>query len=373
LPLSGPFAIYGQEVLNGIQLGTGLFIQSEEETGIEIIIKDTEGKEEVAVSAVEELVAKDKVIGIIGPLASTTAAAAAKKAQELGIPIITLTQKEGITAEGDMVFRNFMTPSKGIERVLDAAMNRLSLRKFGILYPDNAYGRFFMNLFWDRAEEMGGVITAVESYQADHADFAVEIKKMVGLHYPRPPSVVERVEEMKWLAAEQKIEIPQLDEEPDPIVDFDAVFIPDTTEQVSLIAPQFPYHNVFDIRFLGTNLWQSPKLIELAGNYVQGAVFPSGFFIDDGSDAVKNFVDRYMENFETEPGILAATGFDTIRFLMNLMGNAPVRTRRDLRDALVGLYDFYGLTGWISFDEQGEVLREPLVLTVAGLHLKVLP
>jgi len=373
LPLSGPFAIYGQEVLNGIQLGMGLFTESEEGTSIELIIEDTEGKAEVAVSKVEELAIEKKVIAIIGPLASKTSEAAAKRAQELGIPIITLTQREGITAEGDMVFRNFMTASKDINRIVDKAINTLSLKRFGILYPNNSYGRFFMNLFWDRVEERGGVITAVESYQKDQADFVVEIKKMVGLHHPRPPSVAQMVEEMKWLAAEEKIEIPQLEKDPDPIVDFDAVFIPDNYQQVALITPQFPYHNIFDIRFLGTNLWQSPELIELAGDYVQGAIFPSGFFLDNESDAVNDFFDRYMVNYEVEPGILAATGYDTIRFLMNIMANGSFKTRKGFQKELVGFYDYHGLTGLISFDKQGEVKKDPLLLTVAGRRFRILP
>ncbi len=102
LPLSGPFAIYGQEVLNGIQLGMGA---SGEGRNTELLIEDTQSNPDVAVSKVEELVRKGHVMGIIGPLTRKTATAAAKESQRLGVPIITLTQKEGITEEGDMVFR----------------------------------------------------------------------------------------------------------------------------------------------------------------------------------------------------------------------------------------------------------------------------
>ncbi|MBU2499539.1 MAG: tetratricopeptide repeat protein, partial [Proteobacteria bacterium] len=49
LPLSGPFAIYGQEVLNGIQLGLGLFEDSDKKQSMELVIEDTRGEEEAAV------------------------------------------------------------------------------------------------------------------------------------------------------------------------------------------------------------------------------------------------------------------------------------------------------------------------------------
>jgi len=373
LPLSGPFAIYGQEVLNGIQLGMGLFSSSGEDEGLELIIRDTGGKTEDAVFRVEELVSEEKVMAIIGPLASKPALAAARKAQELGVPIITLTQKNGITAEGEMVFRNFLTPSKEIKRILDKVMDRMALKRFGILYPNNSYGRFFMNLFWDEVEEMGGSITAVESYEGDVTDFALQIKRMVGLHYPRPESVVQMVKEMSYLVAEEMIdESTDSEDEPEPIVDFDAVFIPDNFQQVALIAPQFPFHNVFDIRLLGTSLWQSPELIEMTGDYVQGAIFPSGFFVDDESGAIRDFVDLYKENFESMPGILAATGYDTMRFLRSLLNEGMIRTRQDFQKELLVHDNFYGVTGQISFDHQGEVLKAPSLLTVSGRHLSVL-
>ena len=371
LPLSGPFAIYGQEVLNGIQLGMDIFNRPEASGGIELIIRDTRGKTEEAISGVEDLAEKENVIAIMGPLASNPAMAAAKKAQELGIPIITFTQKVGITSEGEMVFRNFLTPSKEIKKLIEMAVEEMALKRFAILYPDNSYGRFLMNLFWDEMEERGGSVTAVESYTPEETDFAIEIKKMVGLYYPRPPSVLARIEEMRALEAEEKIEDShELDKE--PIVDFDAVFIPDNYQQVALIAPQFPFYNIFNIRFLGTSLWQSTDLIEIAGDYVRGAIFPSGFFADSPSDDVKDFVARYKENFESEPGILAATGYDTIRFLKDLIENNKIRTRKIFQDALFKHDNFYGVTGKISFDDQGEVVKEPILLTISGKHLQIL-
>ena len=125
LPLSGPYAIYGQEVLNGIQLGMGLWNPFESEQGIELVIKDTRGETEDAILAVEELVKEERVMAIIGPLASKAMLGAARKAQEWGVPIVTLTQKEDITAEGEMVFRNYLTPSREIQSLVEEAVNGL--------------------------------------------------------------------------------------------------------------------------------------------------------------------------------------------------------------------------------------------------------
>jgi branched-chain amino acid transport system substrate-binding protein len=371
LPLSGPFAIYGQEVLNGIQLGMGVFGASAESQNAEILIEDTQGNPDVAVTKVEELVHKGHVMAIIGPLARKTATAAAKEAQELGVPIITLTQKEGITEEGDMVFRNFLTPAREMDRLVSEAIDELGIMRFGILYPDSVYGRYLLNLFWDRVEKEGGTITAVESYAPQTTDFSDQIKKMVGLYYPRPPAMEEKLRQARLAAYDVGVESEAYTEskEPEPIVDFDAVFIPDNYQEVALIAPQFPFHSVFNVRFLGTSLWQSSDLLDQGADYLQGAIIPSGFF----AQSEKEFVDLYKENYDSEPGILAAIGYDSMRFLAHMMKEDSVRTRRDLQQALLTSLDYRGIRGPLSFDDQREVTTPPVLLTVQGKKFLPLP
>jgi ABC-type branched-subunit amino acid transport system substrate-binding protein len=375
LPLSGPYAIYGQEVLNGIQLGMGLWNPSATEQGIELVIKDTRGEAEDAILGVEELVREERVIAIIGPLASKAILGAARKAQELGVPIVTLTQKEDITAEGEMVFRNYLTPSREIQSLVEKAVNGLGLKRFAIFYPDNRYGHTSMNLFWDRVDELGGTITSVESYDPDETDFAIEIKKMVGLHYWRPRLIeltVRQENQMRW---ENEVQEKHPSEEnPAPIVDFDAIFIPDAPQRVALIAPQFPFYNIFDVRLLGTRLWQSTELIDQAKDYVKGAIFPVAFFTEGQSNGLEEFVELYRNNYESEPTDMAANGYDTIRLLKAVMNDGDgVHTRRGLQRKLVRYDGFDGVTGKISFDEQGEVEKPPTLLTISDGRFGVIP
>lgn len=362
LPLSGPFAIYGEEVLNGIQLGLGMPVANEG-AYLELLVKDTAGKPEQALAGLEALVEEDKVIAVIGPLSSRAAQTVATRAEELGVPMIALTQKSGIVESGDMVLRNFLTPQREVETLVEAAVSELSLRRFAILYPDNPYGRFLMNLFWDELERRGVIVRAVESYQPDRTDFADQIRKMTGLYYRRPASVLQELEKTRT-PLEEECEIEP--EEPQPIVDFDAVFVPDNPQRVAMIAPQLVYHNVLDITLLGTSLWQSPQLIQLAGDYVQGAIFPSGFFAAPANDRVEGFVREYQAGFEKAPGILAASGYDTIRLLKELLKDDTIFTRRQLQQALLNGDGIEGVTGRIAFDQKGEVRKKPLLLTISG-------
>jgi len=420
LPLKGYYSLFGEELLKGIQIGMKIFQSRGIVEPIELIIKNTDGSEEATLSAIDDLVNNEKVIAIIGPLASVPSAAAAKKAQASGVPIITFSQRQKITEEGDMVFRNFLTPSKEVDIILNKAVNDMGMTRFGIFYPDKEYGRFFMNLFWDKVEEMGGEVTAVESYQPGDTDFAVGIKKMVGLYYPRPESVKEMLKEMKQtegiegfkleeiiVAPEQQpfLEIGELadlllddvimeetvndealnddelaeveqeneeEEEPEPIVDFDAVFIPDNSQNIAQIAPQFPYNNVFNVPYLGTRQWMSDELIKTTSNYIQGAIFPTGFYINRDSTEISEFVRLYNENYGENPGVLAANGYDTIKMIKYILSNSEIITRSDFQKSLMVTNDYIGTTGNISFDENGEVEKDPILLTVHGRRLHIM-
>jgi len=369
LPLSGPFSIYGEEVLKGIQLGLGMDSDPSGQAGLELLISDTQGSPEAALAALDNLGNNEKVMAVIGPVSSRTAMAAAKKAQKMGIPIITLTQREGIVEQGEMVFRNFLTPAQEIEGLLDVAVGRMGMNRFGILYPDNAYGRYCMNTFWDRLDQLGGTVTAVESYGVDDTDFADQIKKMVGLYDPRPSSLVKKLEDMRTPEDEESI---IYSEKPEPIIDFDAVFIPDTFQRVAMIAPQFAFHDVLGVQLLGTSAWQSPKLIEMAKDYIQGSIFCSGFSADAGEPGLQGFVEAYRANFEVDPGMLAANGYDTIRLLKNVLSEEPIRTRRDLVKALLKSESFKGVSGPITFDSRGEANKKPILFTVTGDAMSLL-
>ena len=81
---------------------------------------------------------------------------------------------------------------------------------------------------------------------------------------------------------------------------------------------------------------------------------------------------RYVTNFEKEPGILAATGYDTIQLVKSIMGKGPIKTRKEFQTALYSQDDYYGVTGWIAFDQDGEVIKDPILLTVSDSHFDIL-
>ncbi len=360
LPLSGPYATFGNRALMGIELALNQFNSQPHVNPIQLVIKDSKGDPNEAVRAVESLTLKHGVIGVIGPM--ITSESAGIKAQALKVPLMTLTQKPDITLLGDYVFRNFLTLSMQVKAIVAYAVQELEIKRFAILYPDEPYGISFMNRFWDEIIVHGAEIVGIESYSPDQTDFADAIKKLVGLYYPRPEEPPEEGCDETKPPTDQPLK--KEEKEPEPVVDFGAVFIPDTFEKAALIAPQFPYYDVANILLLGTNLWNSDKLIEMARRYVQGAIVPDGFFLSSPSPRVQDFVRNFKEIFVVSPGFLEAQTYDAALILFQRLNQPEVRSRRTLKTALTQVKDFPGVTGLTSFDETGDVNKQIYLLKI---------
>lgn len=365
LPLSGSYGTFGNLALMGIELALYQFNAQSDVNPIQLLIKDSKGNPNEAARAVEDLALKDRVIGIIGPM--ITSESAAIKAQALKVPIMTLTQKPDITKLGDCVFRNFLTLSLQVKAIVAYAVQELGIKEFAILYPEERYGVSFMNRFWDELIVHDAKIVGIESYGPDQTDFADSINKLVGMYYPRPeePEEAESLDHTRILHGETSAGV-EKEKELEPIVDFGAVFIPDTFEKVGLIAPEFPFYDVTNVLLLGTNLWHSDKLIQMARRYVQGAIVPDGFFLKSPSLRVQDFVRSFERVFGSSPGFLEAQAFDAASILFQLTNRPDVQSRLTLKSALMEVKDFPGMTGLTSFDETGDVDKQIYLLKIKG-------
>jgi branched-chain amino acid transport system substrate-binding protein len=380
LPLSGPYEKFGYRALKGIELAMDQFSSQGDNPPINISVKDTAADPDKTVAALEELY-QEQVAAILGPI--VTSGIAAREAQRMGIPIITLTQKDDIPEIGDKVFRNFITPRMQVQALAAFMIESLGLYRFAILYPEENYGLTFMNLFWDELIERGGQVVGVEAYKPKQTDFSDPIKKLVGLYYEIPEDLkIEKDFAEDWdqqttdadpaeMPPEEGVDRKSEDaaaeeQEPEAIVDFDAIFIPDSPGLAGLIVPQLAYYDIKDIYLLGTNLWHSDSLIRIADQYVQGAVMPDGFFAESNSPAVQNFVAKFEATYQEKPDFIEAVVYDSAMILFHAVSRPHIRYRNEIRDELLNMDSFPGVTGITRFDENGEVQRKLHLLRIKG-------
>ena len=402
LPLSGPYKLYGNKAMAGIELALNQYNQQHPQVPVRMLFKDTASDPRQAVAALQEL-DNENVAAVIGPI--ITAEESAHEAQRKGIPIMLFTQKHNITQIGDFVFRNFITPEMQVQAMADYAITKRGLRRFAILYPDENYGRTFMNLFWDSVLELGGNIAGVESYDPELTDFGDPIKKLVGLYYDIPkdlqvsfellpassdefdaatpydalwtalydyffhdsPEIFYQWQPMDYGPLAAKLgQDPASDQEPQPIIDFDAVFIPDAPQKTGLIIPQLAYYDIEDVMLIGTNLWHSEDLLDMSRRYIQGAVFPDGFSADSKAAHVQAFTHAFEKTFGRKPGFMEAVAYDSTDIILSLLSRGNIRFRSRLKDELLNLVDFRGITGRTAFNYQGDALKKLYILRITG-------
>lgn len=353
LPLSGRNAAYGSRALDSVLLAAGVF-NAPKETPIRILIEDSQSEPVVARAAVGKL-AGAGVICILGPLGSQEAQEAAEEAQRLKVPILTLTQREGITSIGDHVFRNFLTAAMQVRTVVQYAQAELGLRRFAVLYPDDPYGNEMARLFREEVRRKGGEIRKEKSYKAEQTDFGGEILALGGV---APVNT----------GTEAAMEIL-----PRPTPDFDALFIPDSHDRIAMIVPQLAYYDLTKIRLLGTSGWDSPELLKMDPKLLEGAVFVDGFFTASFRPEVNDFIENFYRAYEREPGAMEALVYDaadmTVRVLLQNKGG----TRDDFRNRLLQLNRYPGVTGRTSFSSTRDAEKDLFILMVRDgkiVHVK---
>ncbi len=350
LPLTGRYATFGSLVRRGMELA--LEIHDKTREPVPFIFKDSGNDPQLAVQAVSELAHRDRVMAIAGPLTGSAAEAAAWQAQQDRVPLLALSQREGLPESGPFVFRNSLTARLQVQALVTYAMEGQGLTRFGILHPASKLGQEMVDLFSWEVAARGGEVVDIQGYAEDATDFRRQIKLLQG----KDPDAPEEEEKPADPLQEPLVA--------KPVVPFDALFIPDYGDRVGLIAPQLAFYGIEGVPLLGINGWNSPELLRIAGRYVEGAVFVDGFFAESPHSFVQDFVKLYLDRYGEKPSILEAQGFDAAGILLSLMDRPDVQSRDALWLSLTQLRDYPGVTGSTGFTTQGEAQKVLFLIQV---------
>ena len=377
LPLSGPLAAVAEETLQGILLATGVF--GGRQSGVRLLVRDSGGNPERAAAAIRELSQREEVVAVVGPLLAEEARAAADAAEAAQIVLLALTRHEDVARDRPHVLRFGLTRRTEVEMLVEHAVHDLGLMRIAILHPADSYGQEFADLMRDVLEQRGGVVVDVASYEPDATDFAGPIRSLVGYdemssgaraRVAQRKAMLDRAKRMAPGAArelrEEAAELRAPGGGPlPPIIDFDALFIPESHDKVVLIAPQLAFHDVRGVTLLGTSGWHHADLVRIAGRHVEGAVFPSPFDAEDPSPLVHRFVEQYERSYGKPPGVFAAQGFDAANLALFGLARGSGDSESLLRE-LLGGPAYVGVSGVVAFEPDGNARRRPLLLTIRG-------
>ena len=341
LPLSGAWAQPASEVLAAVELGLGVYDAASGKAPV-LFIADTKGQPLEAGGSVDRLVEEHKVMAIIGPLGASPSLAAARQAQSRQVPLISLARIDGVTQSGPYVFQDSLTPQRQVDGLLTEAMSLRGKKRIAILAPDNSYGQGFAGLMEKGVIARGGVIVRKVFYDPKANDFTQYVQGLVKL----PPGKYR----------------PGAIDSPQPVIDFQALFIPDGPQGVAMATSQLRYFDVTGVLLMGTNLWHDQRLLELASRDVQGAIMPGCFDPASPDPVVQRFVGDYQKALGRTPTLLEAQGYDAARVLRHLIsGSQPPRTRQAMQQALTTIRDLPGVCGAITIGPQ-RIFEQPVMI-----------
>ncbi len=365
LPLSGRFADFGSRVLNAVTLAFRMYDPNGVDFKLEV--EDTGDSVEQTIRALNRLANERQVAAVIGPLLSKGIDQVTSRAETLGMPMVTLTQQPG--TPGDYIISAGLTPKMQAHAIARTAIEKLGLKRFAIIAPRDKFGEQYSQSYWDAVEALGGKIVGMESYSSGETDFRQVVDKLVGTYYKEARQ--REVDALEKIRTEMKItrktrKTAQYFDLP-PIIEFDAVFIPDEPKIVGQILPTFAYRDVDKVKFLGISTWNSPELVKRAAGFAEGSVFVDGLFADSDWVPAQKFITRFMRDTGVAPTTIEAMAYDASLAVESALRDLPPGSlsRSEVRNRLRTVSELPGATGKITYRD-GEYMRNLTLLTVKG-------
>ncbi len=304
---------------------------------VELVIEDNESKAESAVKASTKMITEDEVMIIIGPQSSKQAVPAGDVANNYETPMITpWSTNPDTTKDRPFVFRGcFLDPFQG-PVLANFITEEFGFTKAAVLYDvasDYPKGLAeFFKIAWEKIHGAGSVV-AYESFTTKDADFSSQLSKI----------------------RESGAQV---------------LFTPQYYNEVALIVQQ-AHELGWTGPIVGSDSWGSAETVTLCGKDCYGLFFSSHYAAAGAKGATKEFIDRYEKTYGYIPDDVAALTWDSLRLAQQAIENSGKVTgkikedRKAVRNALAQIKNFKGITGDMTFTEEGDPIKCAVIVKIS--------
>ena len=329
--MTGGTATFGQSSHAGTQMAVDEINAAGGLLGkqVKLVTEDDQSKQGEAGTVAKKLISREKVIAMLGEVASGRSLEMGPICQKAGVPMISpASTNPKVTEVGDYVFRVcFIDPFQGTV-MAKFALSR-GWKKVAILTDSKQdYSVGLTQFFKEYYTKNGGTIVGEASYGSGDKDFKAQLTSIRG----GAP---------------------------------DAIFASGYYNESGLIAVQARELGL-TVPLLGGDGWDSPSLVEVAGKAMEGCFFSNHFSAEDTTPRIQDFVKRYQAKHKKTPDAMAALGYDSAMILFDAIKRAGTTEGKALRDAIAATKDFEGITGKITLDEKRNANKSAVILEVKG-------
>ena len=328
-PLTGASAQDGKDIQNGVNLAVK---QINDQGGIdgktvEVVAEDDKGDSSEAATVANKLAQDDSILAIVGDFNSSCTLAAAPIYNQTGIVQISPgSSSEAVTDAGDYTFRTITTDAVQGQYLAKWCVEELGYKNIAILYENDDYGLGLADVAERETKALGAKTVVREAYEVNQTDFSTVLTKVAKSNA-------------------------------------DVLIIGGLYNETALIAKQLSDNGIADMPVMGVDAIYSDALIKLGGEAVNGIKLTAYFSDSSESKVTQDFIKAYTDEYGTAPGTYAAYAYDATLIILDAIKNAGT-DRKAIRDYIANIKDFEGSTGTASFDENGDVIKEPLRMEI---------
>jgi branched-chain amino acid transport system substrate-binding protein len=302
---------------------------------LKLIYEDDLSKKGESAEIAKKLVSGDKVVAVLGEVASSRSLEAGPICQQAGIPMISPSSTNPkVTEVGDYIFRVCFTDDFQGKLIAQFALDTLKAKRVAIMKDvSQAYSIGLRDYFATAYTAGGGTIVTEKNYSSSDKDFNAQLTAI-------------------------KADNP------------DAIFVPGYYMAAGLIIAQARQLGI-TVPIFGGDGWEAPELIQLAGDAAKDTYFSTHYSAENQSPMVQDFVKKFRTRFDGEtPDAMAALGYDSVKVLVDAMKRAGTTDGPKLRDAIAATKDFIGVTGNTTLDEKRNARKPAVIITVQDGHFK---
>lgn len=326
LPLTGNAAEYGKSAQRGIDLAI-LEFNLQNNDSIEVIYEDSQADPKFGVNAINKLISVNKVKCIIGAMASSVTLGITPIAERNKVVLISPgSSAPEITNSGNYIFRTAYSDRYEGKVIAKYAFNELNIKSYGILFINNAYGIGLAEEFEHTINSLGGNVLIKESFLENSINFRSELN----------------------LIKEKK---------PEAILLLGYRELGQILKQSKELA--------IKSQFLSSIMFENPEILNIAGNAAENVLYSyPAYNPESKNEAVSSFVSSFSKEYDLIPDIYAALSYDAAKIILNSLSICNLQESDCMVNYLYELKNFPGVTGFTSFDKNGDVVKELGIKTV---------
>ena len=353
--LTGGDATFGTSTKLGVEVAMSeLATDKQGKIGglpVRVVVEDDQSQAAEAATAVTKLINQDRVVAVLGEVASSRSLAGGPICQAAGVPMISPSSTNPkVTQVGDHIFRMcFLDDFQG-RSVAQFATQTLGLKKVAILKDlKSDYSQGLTEFFSAALKDLGGTVVAEQAYSAGDQDFSAQLTAIKAKHP-------------------------------------EAIYIPGYYTEAGLIARKARELGI-TVPLLGSDGWESEKLLEIGGEALNGSYYTNHWALDVPDPRLQAFLKTFHEkNNGSDPDAIAGLAYDAASVLFGCLeriatedpgmfkafgsskAGTPERAAAEkrLRDLIAATKDYQGVTGIITLDENRNASKPLVVLEIKG-------